>query len=297
VGENVSAAPDALAAFDAAASDAAGALLRHSRLLDAALAGLARTHGVGLTALPSDLGRRLGAHARHLADLGSATGRVGAAFAAAGSGARGGVVQVHSTAVEELLERWGDSDAALGQLPDDAPALVPGANGCPAVAVPIWFRRVDREDRPEIFDEPLWTGLQTRCDSEPVAQQGSRTAATQTGLVAGQGGITMGAGQIVEARGRRGPRPAPAPAPPRTEPPSRVLTMPPSLARAWADLDRYRGSVRTSGRGRKQRFYTWDHTHGHIEVFDHDGRHLGTAGPTTLEPDPTTAVRGRRLED
>ena len=110
--ETVSAVPEALAAFDAAVSDSSPALVRHSRLLDAALARLARTRSVGLTAVPLDLGHRLGSDGRHLDDLGGWTGRVGAAFAAAGSPTPEGVVHVRSTVLEELLQRWGDAGSA-----------------------------------------------------------------------------------------------------------------------------------------------------------------------------------------
>lgn len=44
-----------------------------------------------------------------------------------------------------------------------------------------------------------------------------------------------------------------------------------------------------------KRLYTWDSLHGEIEVFNKQGRHLGSANPLTgllIKP----AVKGRRLD-
>ncbi|WP_084258529.1 colicin E3/pyocin S6 family cytotoxin [Saccharomonospora iraqiensis] len=46
---------------------------------------------------------------------------------------------------------------------------------------------------------------------------------------------------------------------------------------------------------RGDRYYEWDHTHGHIEVYNKRGRHLGVADPVTGEW-IKSAVRGRRID-
>jgi hypothetical protein len=301
VGETVSAVPEQLAAFDDTVADAAAALLRHSRAFHAALAALARTRSVGLTALPVDLGPRVVAHARQLLDLGGTTGRVGAAFAAAGSGAPAGVVRVDGTFVEDLLALWDQTDAAAGQLPDDAPAIVPGANGCPALAVPTWFRLGGRDDQPETYDEPLWTGLQSYCRPElrPEPEEETWIGETQTGLITGPGGITIGIGQIVEARGGRGRGgrggrgQAPAPEPP-PDLPVRVMPIERANSEVWSEAHEYRGPVRRLDDGS---YIMWDHTHGEIEVFHRRTyEHLGVMDPMTGEmiKDP---VPGRKLPE
>jgi RHS repeat-associated protein len=68
-----------------------------------------------------------------------------------------------------------------------------------------------------------------------------------------------------------------------------------SQSKAWKKLGRGKGGRRTTGSGRKQRHYEWDHTHGDIEVYDSNGRHLGSAHPDTGElykPE----VAGRKID-
>ena len=58
------------------------------------------------------------------------------------------------------------------------------------------------------------------------------------------------------------------------------------------------GPARTERReAGKLRFYEWDYTHGHIEVFDRNGDHLGTADPISGDVDQGAAVPGRTLGD
>lgn len=40
-------------------------------------------------------------------------------------------------------------------------------------------------------------------------------------------------------------------------------------------------SYKTSGYGRNKRFYDWDYTHNDIEVYDRNGKHLGSMDPIT----------------
>ena len=54
-------------------------------------------------------------------------------------------------------------------------------------------------------------------------------------------------------------------------------------------------SYRTSGKGKKQKFYQWDYTHNDIEVYDSNGKHLGSMDPITGEM-YKDAVAGRKLE-
>lgn len=63
----------------------------------------------------------------------------------------------------------------------------------------------------------------------------------------------------------------------------------------WGDLDNAGNGVKTSGSGSKQRYYEWDHTHNDIEVYDKNGRHLGSMDPTTGEL-YKPPVNGRRLK-
>ncbi|WP_257607971.1 colicin E3/pyocin S6 family cytotoxin [bacterium endosymbiont of Bathymodiolus sp. 5 South] len=39
--------------------------------------------------------------------------------------------------------------------------------------------------------------------------------------------------------------------------------------------------VKSTGKGKKKRFYDWDYTHNDIEVYDRNRRHLGSMNPTT----------------
>jgi hypothetical protein len=52
----------------------------------------------------------------------------------------------------------------------------------------------------------------------------------------------------------------------------------------WKSFKPYRGGIKTNGlRGRRARYFTWDYRHSDIEVFDRNGRHLGSMDPVTGE--------------
>ena len=300
MGDLASAEPQTLRAFDDAASSTAEILLRRATALEVALSRLSASGSAGLAGVRLELGTRLRDHAHLLHGLGTRTGRVGAAFAAAGSGER--VVRgVSVTGIERILDAWSEADSYLAQLPDDAPAVVPGANGCPAVALPTWFRTGDRDSQGEVFDEPLWTGLQTECDPALAPRYDAREShlETETGLITGPGGTVIAIGQVVEARNRgrghgggRGGSSQPAPPGP---PPVRVTPIHPTESPIWEGLRHHRGETRTNGlSGSDRRYYDWDHLHGHIEVFDRRPRHLGTADPITGVLDESAANPNHR---
>ena len=55
-----------------------------------------------------------------------------------------------------------------------------------------------------------------------------------------------------------------------------------SGSKLWDLLKPFRGKTRTNGlKGRKQRYYEWDRTHGDIEVYDSNGQHLGSMDANT----------------
>lgn len=63
----------------------------------------------------------------------------------------------------------------------------------------------------------------------------------------------------------------------------------------WKNLDNVKGSDRkTSGTGKNKRYYEWDNTHNDIEVYDKNGKHLGSMDPTTGEM-YKPAVPGRTI--
>lgn len=53
------------------------------------------------------------------------------------------------------------------------------------------------------------------------------------------------------------------------------------------------GKVWVSREG--DRYYTWDHVHGEVEVFSKRGRHLGSADPIT-GVGIRKAVKGRKID-
>jgi RHS repeat-associated protein len=59
----------------------------------------------------------------------------------------------------------------------------------------------------------------------------------------------------------------------------------------WKNLKNFRKGIKTDGK----RFYEWDYTHGDIEVYNSQGRHLGSANPETgVMTKP--AVPGRTID-
>jgi hypothetical protein len=64
----------------------------------------------------------------------------------------------------------------------------------------------------------------------------------------------------------------------------------------WKNLDSYRGKTKTnSEKGKKRRFYEWDHTHGDVEEYDSNGRHAGTVDPQTGQQ-TKPPVPGRKID-
>jgi intein/homing endonuclease len=63
----------------------------------------------------------------------------------------------------------------------------------------------------------------------------------------------------------------------------------------WNEFDNYRNGIKSSGSGSKKRYYEWDYTHNDIEVYDKNGRHIGSMDPRTgdLYKPP---VRGRDIK-
>ena len=58
----------------------------------------------------------------------------------------------------------------------------------------------------------------------------------------------------------------------------------PSQSSVWGEYANFRSGVRTNGEaGKYRRYYSWDYTHGDIEVFDKIGSHLGSMNPVTGE--------------
>jgi hypothetical protein len=51
----------------------------------------------------------------------------------------------------------------------------------------------------------------------------------------------------------------------------------------WENLENAGRGRKKSGKGSRTRYHEWDHTHNDIEVYDNDGRHLGSMDPTTGE--------------
>ena len=64
----------------------------------------------------------------------------------------------------------------------------------------------------------------------------------------------------------------------------------------YNSFDKVRGRDRkTSGTGKKQRYYEWDYIHNDIEVYNSKGKHLGSMDPVTGEM-YKGPVKGRRIE-
>ena len=63
----------------------------------------------------------------------------------------------------------------------------------------------------------------------------------------------------------------------------------------WKNTKPWRGPIRTNAEsGKARQFFTWDHTHREIEVWDRNGKHLGAIDPVTGEH-RKPPVRGRTI--
>jgi len=56
---------------------------------------------------------------------------------------------------------------------------------------------------------------------------------------------------------------------------ARLKNVAPGESTFWKGLKPYRGKINTSEKGGIQRFFRWDYTHGNVEVFDKNGKHVG----------------------
>ncbi|RGB43943.1 cytotoxic-domain-containing protein [Rhizophagus diaphanus] len=62
----------------------------------------------------------------------------------------------------------------------------------------------------------------------------------------------------------------------------------------WKELDSFRGKTKTTGTGKDKKYYEWDFTHNDIEVYDKNGKHLGSMDP--IKGDMTKPpVNGRKI--
>lgn len=69
----------------------------------------------------------------------------------------------------------------------------------------------------------------------------------------------------------------------------------PSESPVWSDLEGHRDGIRKSGFGGRLRYYEWDYTHGHIEVYNSRGEHIGVMDAKSGVLDGSKAVPGRTL--
>ena len=68
-----------------------------------------------------------------------------------------------------------------------------------------------------------------------------------------------------------------------------------STSPVWKKLNNFKGKIKTSGSGRNKRYFQWDHTHSDIEVYNHQGIHMGSMHPITGEL-YKPPVKGRKLK-
>ena len=67
-------------------------------------------------------------------------------------------------------------------------------------------------------------------------------------------------------------------------------------SKVWKRFDNVKNSkLKTSGKGTNKKYYDWDHTHNDIEVYNAQGKHLGSMDPTTGEM-YKPAVPGRSIK-
>lgn len=60
----------------------------------------------------------------------------------------------------------------------------------------------------------------------------------------------------------------------------RIVNPPKSKSPVWKGLKHHKGDIRTNGKsGSEKRFYRWDDKHDDIEVYDKNGKHLGSMDP------------------
>lgn len=65
---------------------------------------------------------------------------------------------------------------------------------------------------------------------------------------------------------------------------NRTINPPKSDSPVWKGLKYHKNEIRSNGKtGKHLRYFTWDYTHNDIEVFDRNGKHLGSMDPMTGE--------------
>ncbi len=105
---------------------------------------------------------------------------------------------------------------------------------------------------------------------------------------AGWGTSTVGQPQLVAYEAESRPKP-----PPQDRKKNNYTK---SNSPQWKSFQPYRGDIKTDGKsGRDRRYYTWDHTHNDIEVWDTNGDHLGSMDPGTGEM-TKPAEPGRKIK-
>ena len=223
------------------------------RFGDVAVSGAAEVSAAASVAVPALAGAR------------AQPGGVGAFASAALECVAAGVVG-HGRRVVELGEVVGAVGAAF-ELPEHWATLVPGAGGCPAVALPVWAR----DEEGQALHEPLAAPMQLLCEPEEEERLAVPVPLALGGVV------------LVEAR-RRPPRQ------PRRE---RQLPIAPSQSPIWQNAEHHRGRVRRNERGQ---LMEWDYRHGEIELYDRNRRHLGAVDAVTGEfvkpPEPGRTLGG-----
>jgi len=75
----------------------------------------------------------------------------------------------------------------------------------------------------------------------------------------------------------------------------RIVNVTKQSSKIWNGLKNGKNRIKISGSGNKLRYYSWDHLHNEIEVFDKLGKHLGAMDPTTGKI-IKEAVKGRILK-
>ncbi|RGB29335.1 cytotoxic-domain-containing protein [Rhizophagus diaphanus] len=69
----------------------------------------------------------------------------------------------------------------------------------------------------------------------------------------------------------------------------------PSESPIWREFKNFRAGIKTSGTGKDKKYYGWDRTHNDIEVYDKNGKHLGSMDPIkgNMTKPP---VNGRKID-
>ncbi len=77
---------------------------------------------------------------------------------------------------------------------------------------------------------------------------------------------------------------------------SRIKLISKAESPIWKELSPFKGKTKISGTGKNTRYYQWAHTHGDIEVYDNNLRHLGSMDPITGEMYKPPVKRRKLIE-